>query len=251
MSTGQAFFSTITSALGKNPGAAPPDIFTTSPTDEQKALLERIKSRTWQDRQPLLQKIQEVAEPLHIDFHPQKSVQEIGAAIAGLIYEKSPEWGTDKSVVRWDHPLLDQLELEARPELKDIPVYTTCLPESHDEQDKLTLRNQVEQSFIGITSADYLVAATATLVMRSHPGHARSTSLVPAIHIAVVEEAKILATLEELYALLKWDPVEQEKGLTNNLSFVSGPSKTGDIELIMVHGAHGPRELHLFVVADR
>nr|PIE60647.1 MAG: hypothetical protein CSA31_00960 [Desulfobulbus propionicus] len=87
--------------------------------------------------------------------------------------------------------------------------------------------------------------------MRSHPGHARSTSLVPAIHIAVVEEAKILATLEELYALLKWDPVEQEKGLTNNLSFVSGPSKTGDIELIMVHGAHGPRELHLFVVADR
>lgn len=250
MSTRQEFLSNIKNALGPQDGKRGKDIFTTSPTDAEQAVLERIHSRSVQERQALIETVREVAGPLHIDFHPENRLNDIGAAIARLIRDKSPEWGSDKSVVRWDHPLLDQLELERQPELQDIPVSTTRMPDPSNQQDKQTLRKQVEQAFVGITSADYLVAATATLIMRSHPGHARSTSLVPSIHIAVVEESRLLATLEELYALLKWDPEEKAKGLTNCLSLVSGPSKTADIELIMVHGAHGPRELHLFIVAD-
>jgi L-lactate dehydrogenase complex protein LldG len=126
-----------------------------------------------------------------------------------------------------------------------VPVFFADLQKTDEE----SLRQHIIDSYIGITSADFCMADTATLVMRTRPGQARSVSLVPAIHIAVVELNRIIADLKELYALLKWDPQESKDGVTNCMTFISGPSKTADIEATMVHGAHGPREVHLFVLA--
>jgi L-lactate dehydrogenase complex protein LldG len=92
------------------------------------------------------------------------------------------------------------------------------------------------------------MADTATLVIRTRPGQARSISLLPAIHIAVIELDQIIADLKELYVLLKWDPQMSKEGVTNCMTFISGPSKTADIEATMVHGAHGPREVYIFVI---
>ena len=102
------------------------------------------------------------------------------------------------------------------------------------------------QSYIGVTAADFCIADTATLVMRTRPGQARSVSLVPSVHVAVISLDQILEDLAELYYRLKWDP--REKDLTNAMTFISGPSKTADIELVMVHGAHGPREVTVVVI---
>jgi len=235
------FLETIRAALGREQTSRPADIFTSSPSAREEQILGAIRER-------------EVAGPLYVNLHELQGLRDTATAIAELIIEKSPEWGTEKQVCRWDHPLLNALELEAMPTLQDIPIITAPVGETKSQaipaEQKETFRHQVEKSFIGITSADYCAAATATLALRSRPGHARSVSLVPSIHVAVIEEEKLLANLEELYTLLKWDRREREEGLTNNLSLVSGPSKTGDIELIMVHGAHGPRELHLFVVRE-
>ena len=85
--------------------------------------------------------------------------------------------------------------------------------------------------------------------MRTRPGQARSVSLLPLIHVAVIHRDQIIADLKELYALLKWDPEHQKEGLTNCMTFISGPSKTADIEATMVHGAHGPREVYIFVIS--
>ena len=250
------FIQTIGKALGRGAGnPADTAIFTTTASLEQEAVLNRVKARSSAKRRQLRDVIEQVAGPLHIDFHPEDDLDDIAGAIGKLIRDKDPEWGTEKSVVRWDHPLLNRLNLEYLPELSSVTIHTTDSEKGEQGtkgspvEQQATVRQKVEASFIGITSADYLVAATATLAMRSRPGHARSVSLVPSIHIVVIEEDKLLATLEELYTLLKWDPKERAQGLTNCFSLVSGPSKTGDIELIMVHGAHGPRELHLFVVA--
>ncbi|MBM9518938.1 lactate utilization protein [Desulforhopalus vacuolatus] len=255
MTTQKDFIGDISTALGR-PTPAAVDLFTVAPTTAEQDILKNIRQRSPGERQPFIKTLQEVSVPLHLDFHPERSLEDIRQAIITLILEKDPEWGTKKSVVRWDHPLLNSLNLEAAAELKDISLYTTSpvaatLSAEERQQQRQQTRKEVEESFIGITSADYCIAATATLAMKTRPGQARSVSLVPSIHLAVVEESKLLATLEELYTLLKWDEAEQAEGLTNNLSLVSGPSKTGDIELVMVHGAHGPRELHLFLVADR
>jgi L-lactate dehydrogenase complex protein LldG len=101
---------------------------------------------------------------------------------------------------------------------------------------------------MGITSADYCLAETATLVMRTRPGQARSASLVPDIHIAVITTQQLIANLKELYTLLNRDTGRKSETLTRCMTFITGPSKTADIEGIMVHGAHGPRELYLYVL---
>ena len=84
--------------------------------------------------------------------------------------------------------------------------------------------------------------------MKARPGQARSVSLVPSIHVAVITLDQIVRDLEELYALLRNDLGQSGEGLGRCTTFISGPSKTADIELTMVHGAHGPRALHLFVI---
>ena len=86
----------------------------------------------------------------------------------------------------------------------------------------------------------------ASLVMRTRPGQPRSVSLVPSIHIAVLRLDQIILDLKELYALVQSDA----DGLTNCMTFVSGPSKTADVEATMVHGAHGPREVYIYVMTD-
>jgi len=254
MQAQDTFIDSIRKALGRPLGQAAADnLFTTAPSETETAALARIRNRSAEEKSELTRQLQQVTGSLHIDFHPETNLPEIAHAIGRLIREKQPEWGTQKSVVRWDHPLIDRLQLESLPELEGVAMYTTSAMEegetSVSQGKKIAIRNQIEESFIGITSADYCVAATATLAMKSRPGQARSVSLVPSIHVAIVEEKNMLATLEELYTLLKWDKEERAEGLTNCLSLISGPSKTGDIELIMVHGAHGPRELHLFVAS--
>ena len=168
------------------------------------------------------------------------------AAVCRLVRNKKPEWGDVKSVVAWQHPLIEELNLPVALAADQVAVH---LPETNSKAvDRARLRTQVVESFIGITAADYCLAETATLVVEAGPGRARSISLVPSIHIAVISLDQIIADLTELYALLKRGPQDGQNSRSNCMTFITGPSKTADIELNMVHGAHGPRELHLVVL---
>ena len=84
--------------------------------------------------------------------------------------------------------------------------------------------------------------------MKTRPGQPRCVSLLPSIHIAVIRMEQILSNLNELYTLLKWNPIEQAEGITRCMTLITGPSKTADIEATLVHGAHGPRELTIVVL---
>jgi L-lactate dehydrogenase complex protein LldG len=149
-------------------------------------------------------------------------------------------------VVAWDHPLVERLDLPTALSEQNVPLFVSESRAFADED----IRQQVIDAYIGVTAADFCMADTATLVMRTRPGQVRTVSLVPAIHMAVITLDQIIADLKELYALLRWDPHERREGLTNCLTFISGPSKTADIEATMVHGAHGPREVYLFVITS-
>lgn len=116
---------------------------------------------------------------------------------------------------------------------------------------KRALRDQIIGSGIGLTSADYCLADTATLVMLAKPNQAGAVSLLPSTHIALIKLDQLLLNLQELYALLKRSPEQRPSDLNlPYMNLISGPSKTADIEMTMVHGVHGPRDLHLLVLTQ-
>jgi L-lactate dehydrogenase complex protein LldG len=92
----------------------------------------------------------------------------------------------------------------------------------------------------GITSADYALADTGSLVMISE---ARLVSLLPPVHIAVVPAERLLSGLDELYTILP-KPADH----TSSMVFITGPSRTADIEQILIRGVHGPGEIHVVIV---
>ena len=245
----EEFIKRIKQALGKPPeqSSRKADLFSSEMPAETTVILERIKNRTAEDRTKLLETLIEAAEPINLKVIPAKDIGSVTAAITELVRDKDPEWGNPKSVAAWQHPLIGGLELPDALAEQGVSVFFSDVNASQGQN----LRQHIIDSYIGITSADFCMADTATLVMRTRPGQARTVSLLPSIHIAVIELDQIIADLKELYALLKWDPQKRKEGVTNCMTFISGPSKTADIEATMVHGAHGPREVYIFVVASK
>ena len=94
----------------------------------------------------------------------------------------------------------------------------------------------------GITDVYAAVAETGSLVVRASASNGRSLSLVPPLHIAIVEPKNLLPDLVDLFAKLAAD------GKASAVSLITGPSKTSDIEMNLVVGVHGPVEVKIFVL---
>lgn len=112
--------------------------------------------------------------------------------------------------------------------------------------DREQLREACATADIGITSADYALADTGSLVMLSSPAEARMISLLPPEHIAVVPRHRILTGLDELFSILP-NPAEQ----SSSMVLITGPSRTADIEQILVRGVHGPGRITVMVGPER
>jgi L-lactate dehydrogenase complex protein LldG len=110
-------------------------------------------------------------------------------------------------------------------------------------RDRAALRQICSTADAGITCADYALADTGTLVLLSSMEEARMISLLPPAHIAIVPKNRILGGLDELFV-----QVPQPADLTSSMVLITGPSRTGDIEQILVRGVHGPGEIHVIVI---
>jgi L-lactate dehydrogenase complex protein LldG len=119
----------------------------------------------------------------------------------------------------------------------------TAMAGGNSLTDAPQLRALCAAAACGITGADYALADTGTLVMLASPQEARLISLLPPVHIAVVAQDRLLTGLDELLAILP-RPTEQ----TSSMVLITGPSRTADIEQILVRGVHGPGEIHVVVV---
>lgn len=97
---------------------------------------------------------------------------------------------------------------------------------------------------LGITSAQYGIAETGTLVLESARESHRLTSLVPPIHVCILRGSNIRQTLGEILELT-------EKDLNPAVTFITGASRTSDIELTLAIGVHGPGELYVIIIADQ
>lgn len=245
----QTFIQTIRQALGKLSGKDLSDPFGPAPEHLGQTLQAYLNnSRTAQ--KDLIQLFITQASLAHIRTSLVKTAQEAALYIRDLIQNTDPEWGKQKSVMAWDHPLIDKLCLDEILADTHADLFFSKTLKTPDNEERQAFREKLIQSYIGITSADYCVAQSATLVMRTRPGQPRAVSLVPSIHVAVIQAGRIIKDLKELYFRLRHDPREKDMGIGNCMTLISGPSKTADIELEMVFGAHGPRELHVCIIEN-
>jgi L-lactate dehydrogenase complex protein LldG len=99
---------------------------------------------------------------------------------------------------------------------------------------------------MGITTAQWAIAETGTLVLESECERHRLASLVPPVHVAIIKAGRIRRTMLEILDLIK-DP---DAGLSRTVTFITGPSRTSDIELTLAIGVHGPGELHVIVIDE-
>jgi L-lactate dehydrogenase complex protein LldG len=96
----------------------------------------------------------------------------------------------------------------------------------------------------GLTSTLGGIAETGTLMLWSSPDEPRTLSLVPPIHIAILDTDKIYTTFAEAVNQQAW----LEQGLPTNALLISGPSRSADIAQVLAYGVHGPKELIVVLV---
>jgi L-lactate utilization protein LutC len=106
-------------------------------------------------------------------------------------------------------------------------------------------RSKMFAADLAVTGVDCLIAETGSVAVLTEPKRPRSPSLLPPIHIVVAQSAQLIPDLFDMFdqgGLLGKSP------LPSCVALITGPSKTGDIELRLVTGVHGPGELHVVIV---
>jgi len=115
---------------------------------------------------------------------------------------------------------------------------------SGDPEQRLRDADALAGIGLGVTGAHAALADCGGLVLVSGPGRGRLASLLPPVHVAVVEERQLRPSLA---VLLREEPGLLDAG--SNVVIVAGPSRTADIEMTLTHGVHGPKHVHVILTA--
>lgn len=105
------------------------------------------------------------------------------------------------------------------------------------------------QDLVSVTPAFAAIAETGTLMLHSSSTTPTTLHFVPDHHIVVLKQSQVTGTLEEAFQRLR-DKLGTVENWPRTVNFVTGPSRTADIEGVPVLGAHGPRRLHIVLIAD-
>lgn len=155
-----------------------------------------------------------------------------------------------RTMLRSTHAALNALNLEAEMHGTGISLEVMALYDDErggaQEASRADFRQKVIAADIGITGVDYAIAETGSAVLLPRKGVSRVVSLVPPVHIAVVESGQVLPSLDELFTLRRQDFLQGDIG--SYLNLISGPSRSADIEYQLVTGVHGPGEVHMILL---
>lgn len=156
-----------------------------------------------------------------------------------------------RSVARSQQAVFDRVPVDAAL----AGVGAMCWPAVYDGPDsREAVRRRLAESAMGITGADYAIAETGSVVVLPRRGLSRLVSVVPPVHVAIVRRPDVLGTLDDLFALRRLEfhrNGEAGNGdLGSYMNFITGPSRTADIEQTIVVGVHGPREVHMVLLDD-
>lgn len=180
------------------------------------------------DREGMRNQFAERSATLRTEFECVSSAADLSARVQALAAEH--EW----RAVGWHQhdivsPLVQELRLDA-----------IC---TSDEYDVAAL----ERCDVAITGCDALIAQTGSVLVTSTSTGGRALSVLPPHHVVIATADQLVPDLPAAYSLLTERYVER---LPSMVSLITGPSRTGDIERILVLGAHGPKRLSVLLIED-
>jgi L-lactate dehydrogenase complex protein LldG len=202
--------------------------------------IRRSLGRTDQTPLSLRPAIYESRQPESVDSEIERFLSEV-KKLSGVSQQLSPagindalkaliaEQKIQKATV-WDSPYLKQLG--AADSLRDLGVELVS-PNAN--------KHEMALCDLGITEADYLLPETGTLVLHSSAEKPRGVSLLPRVHLAIVRPEMMRADMHQVFV---------EAKNSHYLVFITGPSRTADIELTVTLGVHGPKNLYVWMMQE-
>lgn len=218
------FLAQIRTALGAPKGRA-----INEPVPEVDESLVRLCQRD----EDLASRFADRAQSLGMQVH-HANMGELGALLGGIL-EKS---NCQRAVASISHP----------PLLKRITDILTNVETEMIDHASDSWHDQQFVVDVGITDVEAALAETGSIIISSGPHLSRGSYLAPPVHIALVRTSQILADLIDYFDGID-GPMNQPNRSATVL--ISGPSKTADIEGILITGVHGPGEVHVVIIDDQ
>ena len=148
-------------------------------------------------------------------------------------------------VVRADQQVLETISVDSAliRDGVEVTIMARATGLSGDE-----LRQQAARADMGVTGADYAIAETGSVVVLPGRGLSRLVSLLPPIHVAVVRPQDVVEDLDDVFILRRLAYYREGGDMASSMNFITGPSRTADIEQTLVIGVHGPKQAHLVLL---
>ena len=239
----EQFRDTVRTALGRQSGppAEPYDVLMQElPEIEEQA--QSVRQRNAQERAELLDKLAETAGLRGWNVQRCDGVEEALDYVSWLVRSRGAT-----SVARSEQPVFDTVPVDAA----IAGAGGLCWPAVYDgPASRNDVRQRLAESGMGITGADYAIAETGSVVVLPRQGLSRLVSVVPPVHVAIVRPPDIVGTLDDLFTLRRLEYVRNGGEMGSYLNFITGPSRTADIEQTIVVGVHGPREVHMVLLNE-
>ena len=158
--------------------------------------------------------------------------------------------GDSSAVVLSRNPLLKQLRLAEKLRAWGVAVEEWPEKAGAEAERNAAFKEASFQARVGITGVDCVLAETGSLVLTSRTEGSQLASLAPPVHVALYRESQVAASLDDvLEALtLSGGPLAPDGG--RSVVFITGTSRTADIEQVLIRGVHGPREVHAILVGE-
>jgi L-lactate dehydrogenase complex protein LldG len=205
---------------------------------EAAAALRRELAPRWPEA---LRRFQEEFEQVNGVFHRLLKVEDVPDLIRDIARESDT-----RELLAW-HPA--ELGLDLRPSLPALALTVVVAPEDAGEEARARYREAAARARIGVTGVEFAVAETGTLILLSGAGRPGSTSLLPETHVAIFGKGRLVETLPQVGVMLEALHADAARALSGAvISFITGPSRTADIELTLTRGVHGPRDVHAIFV---
>jgi L-lactate dehydrogenase complex protein LldG len=239
MTTRAEFFERLRREVGKSTPAFGASV-SPRPTDPR-AIVETIRSEMAERWPQALERFRVEFERVGGVFHRVATADAVPTVIVALARERDARrlvaWHASALGADWTGPL----------DAAGIATETMPMSVVTDADERARLRAVTAEAGLGLTGVDLALAETGSLVLRSGPGRPRSTSLLPPCHVAVFDRGVLVESLAQVSVFLEaWHA--HDDGLGGVINFITGPSRTADIELTLTRGVHGPKEVHAVFV---